>query len=252
MTRNSPPYDATAAELVVRTLRAVAEATPVDPVPANRVDGDRSVSAALDLDANPRRRRWPLLVAVATVLVLVAGSAAVLLRDDNDVTEIRPADTTVEPADPQRELPTPPDSESVLPPGVSTSVLACSSSLLVASDPESGLVLAPGAADPPLVPTTAMAGVNSTWHGRIGSQTVEIHFPGTQVDDLGGARTETVSTVWGEATVWYSPYGTENAVQVRVPTTAPFCSPGYWDVTVHGPDETANRNLAVELVSPSL
>jgi hypothetical protein len=250
MTRTSAPYDATAVELVVRTLRAVAEATPIDPAPANRVDGDGSASIAINLDANQRRRRWSLLMAAAGVLILVAGWAAVLLRDDDDVTEIRPADTTVEPTDPQLELPTPPESESVLPPGVSTSVLACSSGLLVASNPESGLVLIPGAADPPLVPATAMAGVNSTWHGGVGSQAVEIHFPGTQVDDL-GERTETVSTVWGEATVWYAPYGTVNAVQIRVPTTAPGCSPGDWDVTVHGPDETANRNLAVELVSGS-
>jgi len=40
-----------------------------------------------------RRARWPILVATAAILVLVAGVTTVLLRDDQDVTETEPTDT---------------------------------------------------------------------------------------------------------------------------------------------------------------
>jgi hypothetical protein len=92
-----------------------------------------------------------------------------------------------------------------------------------------------------------MAGVKTTWHAAAGLQTVEIHIPATAAGDLSGERTETVDTTWGDATVWYAAYGSEDTLQIRVPVALPAC--GQWDVTVHGPDETANRDLAIEIAS---
>jgi hypothetical protein len=91
-----------------------------------------------------------------------------------------------------------------------------------------------------------MAGVTTTWHATVGPQTVEIHIPATVARDLHGERTEAVNTVWGDATVWYAAYGIPDTVQIRVPVGLPACG---LDVTVHGPDETANRDLAVEIAS---
>ena len=120
--------------------------------------------------------------------------------------------------------------------------------MFAASADGSGLVPVPGPADPPLVPADAMAGVNTTVHSTNGQQAVEIHIPATRIVDLVGERTETIETLWGEATIWYAPYGSQDTVQVRVPTRLP--SPcDAWDVTVRGPDEAANRALAIEIAS---
>jgi hypothetical protein len=122
--------------------------------------------------------------------------------------------------------------------------------MLFASADGSGFVPVPGPADPPLVPADAMAGVNTTVHSTNGQQAVEIHIPATRVVDFVGERTETVETLWDDtdATVWYAPYGFQDTVQVRVSTRLPpACD--VWDVTVRGPDDAANRALAIEIAS---
>lgn len=193
-----------------------------------------------------RRSRWPLLVATVAILVLVAGVTTILLRDDQDVTETEPSDATDrEPsAQPGRSTPS---SRPTLPPDAVITSSSCT--LLIASGGGSSLVPLPGPADPPLVPAESMAGVTDTQHIDNGPQTVEIHVPATRVGDLASERTETVDTSLGEATLWYAAYGNRDTVQVRVPSQSlPGCD---WDVTVHGPDEAANRALAIEFASGS-
>jgi hypothetical protein len=78
-------YDAAAADLVVRTLRAVAEATPVDSTPVN-VDPAMAVLPRADVDGSIRRRRrarWLVGVIAAAAAALVV--AAVWARDDGRV-----------------------------------------------------------------------------------------------------------------------------------------------------------------------
>jgi hypothetical protein len=89
-------YDATAADLVVRTLRAVAEATPIDSTPLN-VGPSVAVLPGADVDRSIRRRRparWLVGVTAAAALVV----AAVLTRDDGRV-------ETSPPSQPPREAP---------------------------------------------------------------------------------------------------------------------------------------------------
>jgi len=195
-------------------------------------------------EAGARRAHWPILVATAAILVLVAGATAALLRnDDQDATETEPTGTTAREPDHPTERSTPSASVS-LPPGAVTSCM-----LTIAPAAGSGLVPAPGPANPPLVPSEAMAGVSTTFHIANGPQTVEIHVPATRVVDLASERTETADTLWGEATVWYTAYGNQDTVQLRLPSRlGPGCD---WDVTVHGPDEAANRALAIEIASGS-
>jgi hypothetical protein len=188
-----------------------------------------------------RRARWPILAATAAILVLVAGSTTVLLRDDQDVTETEPTGNTAQEPDHPTERSAPPASVS-LPPGAITSC-----TLLLAPAAGSGLVPVPGPADPPLVPDEPMAGVDTPFHIDHGSQTVEIHVPATRAGDLASERTETVETSWGEATVWYAAYGNRDTVQIRLPSR--LGSGCDWDVTVHGPDEAANRTLAIDIAS---
>jgi hypothetical protein len=205
---------------------------------------DEPASRLADLDGEPTRVRWPLLLAAAAVLVLIAGSAAVVLRDDDEVTEIEPTGTTAERPDSPAQLP-PPSVSLPLPPGAVTSCRG----FVLSPDDAVGHVPVPGSADPPLVPADAMAGVNSTWHSTNGHQTMEIHVPASRVADLVGERTETVKTLWGEATLWYAPYGSPDAVQIRVPSSLPPpCN--LWDITVRGPDQAANRALAIETATP--
>jgi hypothetical protein len=78
-------YDAAAADLVERTLRAVAEATPVDP---RRVNVDRSMAVlpGADIDRSIRRRRrarW--LAGVTAVAAAALVVAALWARDDGRV-----------------------------------------------------------------------------------------------------------------------------------------------------------------------
>jgi hypothetical protein len=228
----------------IERLRSVEVPDQWDDI--SRRAADEPVSGPADLDGLRRRVRWPLLLAAAAVLVLVAGSAAVVLRDDDQVTEIEPTGTTAERPDSPAQQP-PPSVSLSLPPGAVTS---CRGMVFGASGDPAGHVPVPGPADPPLVPADAMAGVNSTWHSTNGDQTMEIHFPATRVADLVGERTETVETVWGEATLRYAPYGLADAVQIRVPLSfSPPCN--LWDITVRGPDQAANRALAIETATPS-
>jgi hypothetical protein len=87
-------YDAAAADLVVRALRAVAEATPVDSksidfdpmaVPLARADIDRSIRRR-------RRARWLVGLSAAAAAALVV--AVVWARDDGRV-ETSPADGAI-------------------------------------------------------------------------------------------------------------------------------------------------------------
>jgi hypothetical protein len=195
--------------------------------------------------AGLKRPHWLLLVAAAVALIWVAGSAAVLLRDDKEATAPHPTGTTGKRPNAPAERSTPSVSVS-LPPGAVTDCMG----MFATSADGSGLVPVPGPADPPLVPADAMAGVNQTMHGTNGQQAVEIHFPATRIVDLVGERTEIVETVWGDtdATVWYAPYGLQDTVQVRVPTRLPPpCD--VWDITVRGPDVPANRALAIKIAS---
>jgi hypothetical protein len=86
-------YDAAAAELVVRTLRAVAEATPVA---SKSIDFDAMVvPLARDIDRSIRRRRrarW--LVGLAAVAAAVLVVAVVWARDDGRV-ETSPSDGAI-------------------------------------------------------------------------------------------------------------------------------------------------------------
>jgi hypothetical protein len=78
-------YDAAAADIVARTLRAVAEATPVDSRPVN-VDRSRAVLPGADIDRSIRRRRrtrW--LAGVTAVAAAALVVAALWARDDGRV-----------------------------------------------------------------------------------------------------------------------------------------------------------------------
>jgi hypothetical protein len=77
-------YDAATADLVQRTLRAVAEATPVD---SRRVNVDRSMAVlpGLDIDMSDRRRRRARWLASVTVVAAAALVAALWARDDGRV-----------------------------------------------------------------------------------------------------------------------------------------------------------------------
>jgi hypothetical protein len=88
----APNYDAAAADLVVRTLRAVAEATPVDSAHVN-VDTDIAVLPRADIDMSVRRRRrarW--LVSLTAAAAVVSVVAAVWTRDDGRVETSRPSE----------------------------------------------------------------------------------------------------------------------------------------------------------------
>jgi hypothetical protein len=175
-------------------------------------------------------------------VILIAGSIATLRRNDHEVTETRPSASTTEPLDQPDDRAVPSIPETLPTPQYSSCI-----ALLAAPEDGSGFAFVPGPATPPLLSADAMAGVNTTWHATAGPQTVEIHIPATAAGDLHGERTEAVNTTWGDATVWYAAYGIEDTVQIRVPVALPAC--GQWDVTVHGPDETANRDLAIEIAS---
>lgn len=91
-------YDARAADLVVRTLRAVAEATPIDSTPRN-IDPSVAVSPGADVDWSIRRRRrtrW--LVGVTAAAAAMALVVAVWTRDDGRV-------ETSPPSEPPRDAP---------------------------------------------------------------------------------------------------------------------------------------------------
>jgi hypothetical protein len=98
-----------------------------------------------------------------------------------------------------------------------------------------------GPADPPLVP---WASGSSAWHMTVADQTVEIRVPGTVVRDLVGERTEEVELEGrGTATIWF----TDDWVQVQWFPTRDRRLCDSFDVTVAGPSEDANRDLAVAL-----
>ena len=83
-------YDARAADLVVRTLRAVAEATPIDPTPLN-IDPSVAMLAGADVDGSirrPRRARW--LVAVAAAAAAAALVVTALWTQDDGRVETSP------------------------------------------------------------------------------------------------------------------------------------------------------------------
>lgn len=222
------------------------------------------VDPSADVGGGGRKSsHWPLLVGAGALLVSVAGSAALVMRDNEHATEVEKAKsdehatevektTSVKRPDSAADQGTPSASEYSPPAMASdcvempTGAVHTDRLIMMASSDESGLVPVPGPAEPPLVPGDAMAGVNQTLHGTQGQQTVEIHVPATRVADLAGERIETVQTLWGVATVWYAPYGVQDMVQVRVPLLR-VCD--VWDVTVRGPDVAANRALAIELVS---
>jgi hypothetical protein len=86
-------YDARAADLVVRTLRAVAEATPIDSTPRN-VDPSVAVLPGADLDGSNRRRRrarWLVgVTAAAAAAAFVVG--ALWTRDDGGVETSPPSE----------------------------------------------------------------------------------------------------------------------------------------------------------------
>jgi hypothetical protein len=78
-------YDAAAADLVERTLRAVAEATPVDSTPVN-LTPSMAVLPGADIDGSIRRRRrarW--LAGVTAVAAAALVVAALWARDDGRV-----------------------------------------------------------------------------------------------------------------------------------------------------------------------
>jgi hypothetical protein len=78
-------YDAATADLVERTLRAVAEATPVESRPVN-FDPSMAVLPGADVDRSIRRRsraRW--LAGVTAVAAAALVVAALLARDDGRV-----------------------------------------------------------------------------------------------------------------------------------------------------------------------
>ncbi len=77
-------YDAATADLVERTLRAVAEATPVD---SRRVNVDRSMAVlpGADIDRSIRRRRRARWLAGVTAVAAVALVVAVWARDDERI-----------------------------------------------------------------------------------------------------------------------------------------------------------------------
>lgn len=78
-------YDAATADLVERTLRAVAEATPVDSRPVN-VHPSMAVLPGADVDTSIRRRRRARWLAGATAVAAAAlVVAAVWARDDGRV-----------------------------------------------------------------------------------------------------------------------------------------------------------------------
>jgi len=86
-------YDATTADLVVRTLLAVAEATPIDSTPVN-TDPVIAVSAGADVDGSIRRRRqarWLIGVTAATVAAAALVVSAVWTRDDGRVETAPPS-----------------------------------------------------------------------------------------------------------------------------------------------------------------
>jgi hypothetical protein len=87
-------YDARAADLVVRTLRAVADATPIDSTPLN-VDPSVAVLPGADVDGSIRRRRrarWLVgVTAAAAAAALVV--AAPWTQDDGRVETSPPSET---------------------------------------------------------------------------------------------------------------------------------------------------------------
>ncbi|MGH9248534.1 MAG: hypothetical protein ACRD0W_03315 [Acidimicrobiales bacterium] len=93
MTRTTASdYDAAAADLVVRTLRAVADATPIDSTPVN-VDPSMLVLPGADVDRPIRRHRrvqWLVGMAAAAAAALVV--AAVWTRDDRRVETSPPSE----------------------------------------------------------------------------------------------------------------------------------------------------------------
>ena len=86
-------YDARAADLVVRTLRAVADATPIDSTPLH-VDPSVAVLPGADGDGSIRRRqraRWLVgVTAAAAAAVLVV--AALWTQDDGRVETSPPSE----------------------------------------------------------------------------------------------------------------------------------------------------------------
>jgi hypothetical protein len=93
-------YDARAADLVVRTLRAVAEATPIDSTPGN-IDPSVAVLPGADGDGSIRRRqraRWLVGVTAAAAAAVALVVAAVWTRDDGRV-------ETSPPSEPPRDAP---------------------------------------------------------------------------------------------------------------------------------------------------
>lgn len=106
-------------------------------------------------------------------------------------------------------------------------------------------IIDPGPSDPPVIDGLTPTPGDGTWHLTAGDQVAEVRVPGTVVVDLVGERTEQVDlTGRGEATIWFG----DGWVQVRwFPGTSNDGRCDSFDVTVGGPDEAANRDLAVEL-----
>ena len=91
-------YDAATADLVERTLRAVAEATPVDSGPVN-VHPSMAVLPGADVDTSIRRRRRARWLAGATAVAAAAlVVAAVWARDDGRVETSPSSEPAPEPA----------------------------------------------------------------------------------------------------------------------------------------------------------
>lgn len=112
----------------------------------------------------------------------------------------------------------------------------------------------PGPSEPALLGPewSAEAGARpGVWHVVTEEQQVEVHVPGVIVTDLMGERTEPVSLEGraADATVWFA----ADWVQVRSfggrHAPEPCSSDQSFTVTVGGPDERANRDLAVRIAS---
>lgn len=208
----------------------------LDEVPApdlwaeamRRAEGGAVVPLSVDR-VRPRPTRW---LAVAAAAALAIGSAAVLTASDDEAG----LDTAN-----RRDSGAPPMTVGDLP--------GCDLALSIGPDAEVAgheLVLRTGAAQPPLVGTSAQPG-QSVLHADLGEQVVELHVPGVVVIDLVGERVEQVQLARGAADVWFGP----GFVQVRwFPGGQDACRS--FSVTAAGGTEAANRELAVYLADSIL
>ena len=168
------------------------------------------------------------------------------MRDDDEVTEIEPTGTTAERPDSSAQQP-PPSVSLSLPLGAVTS---CRGMVFRGIGRPGG----PCAGAGPRRPTIGARGRHGRGETRPGTARTATRRwrstfrpPGLRISSANAPRPSRPSG--GEATLWYAPYGLADAVQIRVPTSfSPPCN--LWDITVRGPDQAANRALAIETATP--